>query len=94
MTGLMLQQMTWILFLSSSSPAWFLQLTKRALGTRYTPDSLKQLKTGLQNMMTFFMKRKEKVEDLIFFMGLYTAKRNKYAVVPILLTQILFQLVS
>ena len=55
---------------------------KRALGTRYTPDSLKQLKTGLQNILKFFLKRKEKVEDLTFFMGLYTAKRNKYAVVP------------
>ena len=55
---------------------------KRVLGTRYTPDSLKQLKTGLQNILKFFLKRKEKVEDLTFFMGLYTAKRNKYAVVP------------
>ena len=55
---------------------------KRALGTRYTPDSLKQLKTGLQNILKFVLKRKEKVEDLTFFMGLYTAKRNKYAVVP------------
>ena len=55
---------------------------QRALGTRYTPDSLKQLKTGLQNTLKFFLKRKEKVEDLTFFMGLYTAKRNKYAVVP------------
>ena len=55
---------------------------KRALGTRFTPDSLKQLKTGIQNLLKFFLKRKEKVEDFTFFMGLYVAKRNKYAIVP------------
>ena len=55
---------------------------KRALGTRFTPDSLKQLKTGIQNLLKFFLKRKEKLEDFTFFMGLYVAKRNKYAIVP------------
>ena len=44
---------------------------KRALGTRYTPDSLKQLKTGLQNLMKHFLKRSEKLDDFTFFMGLY-----------------------
>ena len=65
-------------FITSLVPA----ADKRALGTRYTPDSLKQLKTGLQNLMKHFLKRSEKLDDFTFFMGLYTAKRNKYAVVP------------
>ena len=50
----------------------------RAMGTRYTPDTLKQLKTGLKNMMTFFLKRTDNIDSYNFFTGCYTSKRNKW----------------
>ena len=53
----------------------------RTLGSRLTPDSLKQLKTGLKNILTFLLKRSDSIEDYTFFTGVYTAKRNKYATV-------------
>ena len=54
----------------------------RSLGTRFTPGSLKQIKTGLQNLLSFLLKRSDKIDDFKFFMGLYIGKRNKYALVP------------
>ena len=54
----------------------------RALGTRYTPDSLKQMKTGLQNLLSFMLKRSDKLDEMPFFSSLYTTKRNKYDEVP------------
>ena len=54
----------------------------RSLGTRFTPESLKQMKTAIQNVLTYMLKKKEKLEDFKFFMGTYNAKRNKYAEVP------------
>ena len=59
----------------------------RAMGTRYTPDTLKQLKTGLKNMMTFFLKRTDNIDSYNFFTGCYTSKRNKYGAVPQLKVQ-------
>ena len=35
----------------------------RALGTRFTPDSLKQLKTGIKNVLTMFLKRCESFDQ-------------------------------
>ena len=54
----------------------------RSLGTRFTPESLKQMKKAIQNVLTYMLKKKEKLEDFKFFMGTYNAKRNKYAEVP------------
>ena len=56
----------------------------RSLGSRFTPDSLKQLKTGLKNLLSFLLKRPDSIDDpsYTFFNGVYTAKRNKYATVP------------
>ena len=40
------------------------------------------MKTGIQNNLSYLLKRTEKLEDFQFFMGLYVGKRNKYALVP------------
>ena len=56
----------------------------KAMGTRYTPDTLKQLKTGLKNVLNFFLKRSDTLESQAFpfFNSNYISKRNKYARVP------------
>jgi len=48
----------------------------RALGTRFTPDSLKQLKTGIKNVLTSFLKRGESFDQdhFPFFHSTYVAK--------------------
>ena len=50
----------------------------RSLGTMFTPESLQQVKTGIQNNLSYLLKRNEKLEDFQFFMGLYiyVGKRN------------------
>ena len=58
---------------------------KLALGSRFTPGSLKQMKTDLANVMTYLWKRKEKLTDarlFPFFQSIYDGKRLKYNKVP------------
>ena len=54
----------------------------RALGIRFNPDTLKQLKIGLKNMMSFLLYRTDNIDQYQFLIGNYTAKRNKYGAVP------------
>ena len=57
----------------------------KAMGSRHTPSTLKQLKTDLQNMVTRVFKRTEYISDskvMPFFLSVYIGKQNKYAYVP------------
>ena len=51
---------------------------KRSLGTRFMPESLKQMKTAIQNVLTHMLKKKEKLGRF----QICHAKRNKYAEIP------------
>ena len=59
-------------------------LDGKSLGTRYVPDTLKQFKTGLSNVLTYYLKRQDRLdkEKFPFFSSLYKSKQNKYARVP------------
>ena len=51
---------------------------KRSLCTRFMPESLKQMKKAIQNVLTHMLKKKEKLGRF----QICHSKRNKYAEVP------------
>lgn len=54
-------------------------------GTRYTTDTLKQIKTKIQNVITHMMKRRDvdlSSNSLTFANNMYNAKRNSTGVEP------------
>ena len=54
-------------------------------GTRYTTDSLKQIKTKIQNVITHMMKRKDvdlTSSSMTFTNNMYNAKRNSTGIEP------------